>query len=134
MGRIDRQQVGPLYRPKRVKIPFKSVPPLSVVPINLSQSSSPNRRTSKEMGSGKGSESGNSRILFLAIPSAKKERKVTPSNRSYLTKSVYKQRAFQDGDSQVSKKIDNGHRSDGCISSCSDTSDIQKVPSVRLRT
>ena len=42
MGRTDKQQMGPLYRPKRgFKIQFKSFPPLSVVPINLSQSSSP---------------------------------------------------------------------------------------------
>ena len=63
-----------------------------------------------------------------------------PSNRSFLAKSVYKQTTFQDGDSQVSKTIDNDqrlgclHRSDGCISSCSDRSEIQKIPSVRLRT
>ena len=69
-----------------------------------------------------------------------KEWNVTPSNRSFSTKSIYKQTAFQDGDSQVSKTIDNGqrlgclHRSDGCTASCSDTSDIQKIPSVHLRT
>ena len=59
------------------------------------------------MGSGKGTKSVNFRFLFPAIPSAKKEWKVTPSNRSFLTKSVYKQTAFQDGDSQVSKTVDN---------------------------
>ena len=57
------------------------------------------QRTSRETGSGKGTESGNSLFLFLAIPSAKKEQKVTASNRSFFTKSVYKQTAFQDGDS-----------------------------------
>ena len=62
-----------------------------------------------------------------------------PSNRAFLTKLVYKQTAFQDGDSQVGKTVDNGqrlgclHRSDGCIFSCSDTSEIQKIPLVRLR-
>ena len=45
---------------------------------------------------------------------------------------MYKQTAFQDGDSQVSKTVDNGqrlgclHRSDRCISSCSHTYDIRK--------
>ena len=96
-------------------------------------------RTSQETGSGKSTKSGNSRLLFLAIPSAKKEWKVTPSNRSFFTKSVYKQTPFQAGDSQASKTIDNGqrlgclHRSDGCIFSCTNTSD-QKIPSVCLRT
>ena len=89
-------------------------------------------KTSQETGSGKGTGSGNSWLLFSAIFSAKKEGKVTPNNRSFFTKSIYKQTAFHDGDSQVRKTIDNGqrlsclHRSDGCISSCSDTSDIQK--------
>ena len=41
MGRIDRQQMCPFYRPKRVQDPYQSIPPLSVVPIKLSQSSSP---------------------------------------------------------------------------------------------
>ena len=119
------------------KIPFKSVPPLLVVLIYLSQSSSP---LLQELGNGKGMESRNSRFLSPTIPSAKKELKVMPSNRSFLTKLEYKKTAFQDGDSQVSKTIDNDqqlsclHRSDGCISSCSDTSEIQKIPSVCLRT
>ena len=39
MGRIDRQQVGPLYLPKQVQDPIQ-VSSLPVVPINLSQSSS----------------------------------------------------------------------------------------------
>ena len=143
MGRIDRQQVGPLYRPKSVQDPIQ----LSSSPIGRSDKSESiflpvimrrNLRTSQETGSGKGTESGNSRLLFPAIPSAKKEWKVMPSNRSFFTKSVYKQTAFQDGDSQVSMTINNGqqlgcpHRSDGCIFSCTDTSDIQKIPSVHL--
>ena len=101
MGRIDRQQVGPLYRPKQVQDPIQ----VSSSPIghsNKSESIFPiiarrNRRTSQERGSGKGTESRNSRFLFSAIPSAKNERKVTSSNRSFLTKSVYKQTSFQDG-------------------------------------
>ena len=122
------------------KIPFKSVPPLSGTDksesIFLPIIARRNRGASQETGSGKGSEYENSPFLFLAIPNAKKERKVTPSNRSFLTKSVYKQTACQDGDNQVSKTIDNGqrlgylHRSDGCISSCINTSDVQKIPSV----
>ena len=84
-------------------------------------------------------KSRNSRYLSPTIPSAKKELKVMPSNRSFLTRYI-KKTAFQDGDSQVSKTIDNDqqlsclHRSNGCISSCSDTFEIQKILSVRLRT
>ena len=145
MGRIYRQQVGHLYRPKWVQDPIQ----VSSIPIgSLDKSESilhplisrRDRRTSQEMGNRKGTESGNSQLLFPAIPSAKKELKVTPSNKSFVTKSVYKQTAFQDGVSQVSKTIDNGqqlgclHRSDECIFSCIDTSDIQKIPSVHLRT
>ena len=112
MGKIDRQQVGPLYRPKRVQDPIQ----VSSSPIGCSDISESiflpviARRdctTSQEMGSGKGTESWNSWFLFPAIPSAKTERKVMPSNRSFLTKSVYEQTAFQDGDSQVSKTMAN---------------------------
>ena len=128
----------------RFKIPFKSVPPLSVVLINLSQSSSPLLREEivellKKMSSGKGSESGNSRFLFPAIPSTQKERKVTSRDRPILIRPLYTQTTLQNGDSQVGKTIENLqrlgclHRSNGCISSCSDTSDFQQVPTFRLR-
>ena len=101
MGRIDRQQVGPLYHPKWVQDPIQ----VTVSPIGCSDKSDSiflpviarrNHRTSQETGSRKGLESWSSRFLFPAIPSAKKERKVMPCNRSFLTKSVYKQTAFQD--------------------------------------
>ena len=67
-----------------------------------------NNGTSPERGSGKGSRSGNSRFLFLAISCPKKERKVTSSNRSFPTKSVHKETTIQDGDSEVSMTIDIG--------------------------
>ena len=123
------------------KIPFKSVPPLSFVPIKLiflPVIARRNRRTSRKMGSGKGSESGNSWFLLPDIPCTEKERKVTISNRSFAAKSVHKQTSFQNGDSQFSKAIDKGqrlgclHRPDGCISSCSDTSNIQEISPFRL--
>ena len=115
------------------EIPFKSVHPLSVVPINLSLPviARRNRGASQETGSGNGSESMNFRFLFPAIPSTKKEWKV-------LAKSLYTQTKFQNGDSQVGKTVDNVqrlgclHKSDGCISSPSDTSNFQEVPAVRL--
>ena len=105
----DNKWVLPIVR-NGFKIPFKSVPPLSVVLINLSQSPSPLSleeiadllmKWAVERVRNPGTP-----VLFQAIPCAKKERKVKPSNRSLLTKSVYKQ-TFQDEDSQVSKIIDN---------------------------
>ena len=51
----------------------------------------------------------------------------------------YIEKVFQDGDSQVCKTIDETQRlgclqrSDRCIPSCSDTSSVQKVSSIRLR-
>ena len=42
--------------------------------------------TPQEMGSGKGTESGNARLLFPDISSAEKERKVTANYRSFSTK------------------------------------------------
>ena len=144
MGRADRQQVGPLYRPKRVQDPIQ----ISSYLIGCSEKyesiflpviARRNRGASQETGSGKSSESGDSRFLFLAISSAQKERKVTSRNRPLLIKPLYTQTAFQNGGSQVGKTTDNVqrlgclHRSDGCISSRSDTSNFQEVPAVHLR-
>ena len=44
-------------------------------------------------------------VFIPAIPSTKKERKVTTSNRPFLTKSVHKQTSFQDGDKSVRQWI-----------------------------
>ena len=127
------------------KIPFKSVPSLSVVPIKPSQSSSPfycekKSQSFSRNGQWKGFGIWELPIFIPGYSCTEKERKVTTSSRPFLTKSVHKQTSFQDGDSQVSKTIDNGqrlgylHRSDGCISSCSNTSNIQKIPLVHLQT
>ena len=119
MGRIDRQQVGPFYRPKQVQDPFQ----VSSSHIGCSDKTESiilpvitrrNRRASQETGSEKGSESGNSQFSLPAIPSTEKERKVPASNRSFITKSVHNQTSFQDGDSQLSKTIDKGQRL-GCL-------------------
>ena len=97
-----------------------------------------NSGTSPETGSGKGTRSRISWLLFLAISCPKKERKITSSNRSYSTKSVHKETTIQDGDSQVPMTIDIGqglgclHRPDRCLSTCSNSSSIQKVPSVHV--
>ena len=122
--------------------PFRLAPPLSVVPISLSQSSSPLLREEFiELLQKQAVERVQDwELPALAIPSPKKEWKVTSSNRSFYTKSIYKETTFQDGDSQVSKTTDIGkrlgchHRPDGCVSSCTNSSAIQKIPSVHLRT
>ena len=141
MGRTDRQQVGPLYRPKRVQDPIQVSSSLvgcsdKSESIFLPIFARKNREVSQETGSGKGSESGNSGFLFPTIPSIQKERKVTSHNTPFLAKPLYTQTTFQNGDSQVGKTVDNVqqlsclHRSDGCISSYSDTSNFQDVPVV----
>ena len=77
------------------KIPFKSTPPLSVVPISQSQSSSPLlreeivgllKKRAVERVQNPGTPGFYSRIFR-----AKKERKVTPSNRSLLNQYINKQ-------------------------------------------
>ena len=107
--------MGPLYHPKQIQDPIQF-------------------RTSQEMGSGKGTETGNSQLLFPAISSTKKEWKVTRSNRAsllnqYINKQHFKMETVNNG-----QRLGCLHRSDGCISSCTDTSVILKIPSVRLRT
>ena len=111
-GRTDRQQVGPLYRPKRIQDPIQISSALisrsdKFESVFLPVIARRNRGASQETGSGKGLESGNSRFLFPAIPSTPKERKVTSRNRPFLTKPLYTQTTFQNGDSQVGKTIDN---------------------------
>ena len=102
--------MGPLYRSRRfqniVQVNFPSI-------ISLDKSESiffpvtgtRDHGSSREMGSGKGTRSGNSWLLFLAISCTKKERKVTSGNG----------------------------RLDRCLPTCSDSSSISKVSSVHVR-
>ena len=82
------------------RLPFKSTLPLSSVPISLESVFLPTTGTrdhgsSSETGSGKGTRSGNSRPLFPAISCTKKEQKVTPGNRSFAVKSIYKETTME---------------------------------------
>ena len=141
MRRVNKQQMGPLYHSKRFQDTIQ-VNPSSFSSSGKSESvflpvtTRRDRRTSPETGSGKGTRSGNSRFLFLAISHPKKEWKVTSGNRSVYTKSIHKETTFQDGDSQVSKTINIGqwlgclHRPDGCVSSCPNSSTIQEISSI----
>ena len=64
------------------KIPFKSISPLSAVPISMSiflpVVTRRDRSFSQETSSRKGTGSGNSRFLFLFISSSKKNEKLRP--------------------------------------------------------
>ena len=122
------------------RIPFIKIPPLSSVPIRMSQSSPRrDRKSSQQTGSGKGTESGNSRLLFPDIPCAKKERKVSFNIRPVFIKPLHRETSIQNGNSQIGKTSDETqrlgclHRFNRCISTCVDTLSIQEVSSLRTR-
>ena len=110
MGRINKQQMGPLYHLRRFQDTIQVSSP-SFVSSDKSESiflpvtARRDCGTSPETGSGKGTRSGNSRFLFPVISCSKKEQKVTPSNRSFFAKSIHKETTIQDGDSQFSTTI-----------------------------
>ena len=97
------------------------------------------RKPSQQTGSGKSTESGNSRLLFPDLPSSKKERKVTFDHRPFFIEPIHKETVFQNGDSQVGKTSDETqrlgclHRLNRCIRTRSDTSSIPEVSSFRSR-
>ena len=53
------------------------------------------RKPSQQTGSGKGTESGNSQLLFPDLPCSKKERKVTFDNRPFFIERYIKKQAFK---------------------------------------
>ena len=83
MGKIDRQQMGPLYCSKRFQdtIQVNSSAIVSSDKIELIFFS--------RKGQWKGYKIGNSQLLFPPIPCTKKEWKVTSSNRSFFTEPIY---------------------------------------------
>ena len=143
MGRIHRQQMGPLYRATWFQDTLHQNSSLVVCSnqnesIFLTITPGGNRNPSQETGSGKGTESGNSRLLLPDISRTKKERKVTFNYRPLSTETIHRETVFQDGDCQVCKTIDETqqlgclHRPDRCIPSRSDTSSVQKIPLICL--
>ena len=135
--------MGPLYRTTRFQDTIHQYSSL-VVCSNRNESifltvTQRNRNPSQETGSGKDTESRNSRLLFPDISRTKKERKDTFNYRTLSTEPIHRETVFQDGDSQVCKTIDETqrlgclHRSDRCILSRSDATSVQKVSSIRLR-
>ena len=116
MGRIDKQQMGPLYHSRRFQDTIQVNSPSFVssdksesilLPVTMRDCGS-----SPEMGSGKGTRSGNSRSLFPVISCPEKKWKVMSGNRSFSAKSIHKETTIQDGDSQVSTTIHIGQRLD----------------------
>ena len=78
-------------------------------------------------------------LLFLDISCPEKEWKSSSCNRSFSFESIHTETTIQIGDSQVSTTIDISqrlgylHRSDRCLSSCSDSSSFKEVPSFCVR-
>ena len=95
------------------------------------------RGSSSETGSGKGTRSVYSRLLFPAISCTKKEkRKLRPVIDLSLLKQYIRE---QNGDSQIgtsvviSSRLDCLHRLDKCLSTCSDSFSILKVSSAHVQ-
>ena len=92
--------MGPLYCLRRVQDTIQVNSP-SLISSDKSESiffPVTGRRdcgSSPETGSGKGTRSGNSRLLFQAISCTKKEQKVTSGNRSFAAKSIHKKQPFK---------------------------------------
>ena len=142
MGRINKQQMDPLYHSRgfqdtiQVNSPsFVSSGKSIFLPVTMR-----NHRSSPEMGSGKGTRSGNSRFLFPAISCRKKERKVTSSNRfSLLNQYIRKQPFKMETDKSVRQSIlvndwtVSIDLTDASTPTCFDSPSIQKVSSVPVR-
>ena len=136
--------MGPLYRTKRIQDTIHQNSSFVICSdqnesILLPVSQRRDRKSSQQSGSGKGTESGNSRLLFPDIPCAKKERKVSFNIRPVFIKPLHRETSIQNGDSQIGKTSDETqrlgclHRFNRCISTCADTSSIQEVSSFRTR-
>ena len=144
MGGNYRQQMGPLYHTTRIQDNIQQNSSFVIcsdqnesvlLPVYQRRDQKPSQQT----GSGKGTESGNSQLLFPDLPSSKKEWKVTFDHRPFFIEPIHIETVFQNGDSQVSKTSDETqwlgclHRLNRCIPTRSDTSSIQEVSSILLR-
>ena len=136
--------MGPLYRMTRIQDTIQQNSSFVIcsdqnesilLPVNQRR----DRKPSQQTGSGKGTESRNSRLLFPDLPSSKKEWKVTFDHRPFFIEPIHKETVFQNVDSQVGKTSDETqllgclHRLNRCIPTRSDTSSIPGVSSFRSR-
>ena len=126
------------------RIPFIKIPPLSSVPIRMSQSSSPflreeienllNKRAVERV---QNPETPGFYSRIFLVP--KKERKDSFNIRPVFIKPLHRETSIQNGNSQIGKTSDETqrlgclHRFNRCISTCADTSSIQEVSSLRTR-
>ena len=88
--------MGPLYRKTRIQDTIQQNSSFVICSdqnesIILPVSQRRVRKPSQQTGSGKGTESGNSRLLFPDLPSSKKERKVTFDHRPFFIEQIKKQ-------------------------------------------
>ena len=102
MGGNNRQQMGPLYRTKQIQDTIHQNSSFVICSdqnesILLPVSQRRDRKPSQQMGSGKGTESWNSRLLFPDIPCAKKEGKVSFNNRPVFIKPIHRETSIQNG-------------------------------------
>ena len=136
--------MGPLCRTKRIQDTIHQNSSFVICSdqnesILLPVSQRRDRKSSQQMGSGKGTESGNSRLLFPDIPCAKKERKVSFDNRPVFIKQIHRETSIQNGNSQIGMTSDETqrlgclHRLNRCIPTRADTSSIQEVSLLRTR-
>ena len=82
------------------RIPFSKIPPLVICSsqnesVLLHVYQRRDRKPSQEMGSGKGTESGNSQLLFPDLSSSKKERKVKFDYRPLFIEPIHRETVFQ---------------------------------------
>ena len=105
MGGNYRQQMGPLYHTTRIQDTIQQNSSF-VICSNQNESilfpvyQRRDRKPSQQTGSGKGTESWNSRHLFPDLPNSKKEWKVTFDHRPFFIEPIHKETVFQNGDSQ----------------------------------
>ena len=143
MGRSNTKQMGPFYRMNGFRIPFNSAPPLLTIPISLSQSSSPLLREEitellQERAVERVQDPGTPNFYSRLFLVPKKNRELRPVIDLSLLNQCIKKQPFK-MEIQVSTPIDTSqrlgclHRSDRCLSTRSDSSSIQEVPSFHVR-
>ena len=143
MGGNYRQQMGPLYHTTWIQDAIQQNSSFVIcsdqnesilLPVSQRRDQKP-----QQTGSGKGTESRNSWLLFPDLPSSKKELKVTFDHRPFFIELIHKETVFQNGDNQVGKTSDETqrlgclHRHNRCIPTHSDTSSIPEVSLFRLQ-
>ena len=138
MGRINSKQMSPLYRPKRFQDTIQFNSPFSYSSdksesIFLPVIKRRNNGTSRNR-QWKGYQIQELPVYIPGCILPQKEWKVTSCSRSFSVELIHKDTTIQNGDSQVSIAIDSSqqlcciHRSDRCLSTCSNLSSFKEVP------